>query len=216
MGYALYDMFKGGAPDYAGQAREQEQKRQQAITEGTGKVNKAFAGFTPDFYKKRQKAYLDFATPQLASQYNVTSAQTGFGLENKGLAHGSVAQKSWSDLFRQEGLAKQGLVDTAIGQSQQLQKEVAGNKSKLMDQLYASADPAGAAENATATAASLQIPSTFAPIANQFSGLINQYYLSQILNPRTNASTPSVGAGGSSPQYGNSFAPVPSPSMSYK
>lgn len=209
MGFALVDAFSGGAPDYAGQAASQEAARQARITKGTTAINNAFAGFTPDFYSKAQQAYMDFALPQFANQYNQTKAQIGFQLANRGITRGSSANKQWSDLARQTAVGKQALVDQGIGVSQGLQKDVAGAKNDLLSQLYQSADPAGATAGATAAASQFQIPSSFAPIANQFSGLINQYYISQLLNNRP-AVSPSAPSGG----YGSAFAPLPQTSFS--
>lgn len=212
MGFAIYDAIAGGTPDYAGQAANQEAQRQAAIKKGTAAIDAAYAGFTPDFYNKRAQAYENYALPQLAKQYNDTKAQVGFGLANRGQRGSSVSAKAWSDLFRTEGEAKQGIADTALGQSQALQENVAQSKNNLLNMLYQSADPAGAAAQATSTASSLSVPSTFAPLANQFSGLINQYYLGQVLNPRTTTATSS---GGAPAGYGSSFAPLPQPSATY-
>jgi hypothetical protein len=207
MGFAIYDLASGGPPDYAAQAANQETARQGAITSGKKSINNAFAGFTPKFYQKRQQAYLDYALPQFADQYNQTKGAVGFGLANKGLDKSSQANKSWSDLFHQTATAEQGIADSARGQSQALQEQVAASKNNLMSMLYQSADPGAAASQATSTAASLQAPSTFAPLANQFSGLLNQYYLSSILSSKPSATSVPNAAG-------PSFAPLPGASQS--
>jgi hypothetical protein len=211
VGFALYDLAAGGGPDYAQQATDAEAKRQQKITQGTQSINKAFSGYTPQFYQNREKAYMDYAMPQFAQQYNTTKGQIGFGIANKGLEGGSAAKKQWSDLARTTAVGQQSLADSARGQAQQLQTDVAGAKNNLLNMLYQSADPASAGAQATATASSFQAPSTFAPIANQFSGLINQYYLSQILNNRP-VSAPTTMSGSSG--FGDGLAPLPQPSIS--
>lgn len=205
MGFAIADLFMGhNTPDYAAQAQAAEDKRQAAINTGTADINKAFAGFTPQFYNKRANAYIDYAMPQLADQYRQTSNQVGFGLANKGLSESSTAQKQWSDLFRANTSAKQGIADSAIGQSNQLQQSVANSKAQLLGQLYQTADPASANASAVSTAASFQTPSVFTPLANQFSNIVNQYYLSSLLNQRPATASPvSTNTGGT---Y---FAPLP-------
>ena len=210
MGFAIYDALSGGSPDYAGQAQAAEDRRQAAIRKGTADVNKAFTGFTPQFYNQRRQAYIDYAMPQLSDQYTKTRNQIGFGLENRGLGRSGTAQKQWSDLFRQAGAAKQGIADSATAQAQDLEKQVNLQKQGLINTLYQTADPASASQAAISTAAGFQAPSTFAPLVNQFSGLLNQYYVSQLLNQRQ----PTVTTTGTS-GYGSSFAPLPAVQDSY-
>lgn len=211
MGFAIADAFMGGTPDYAGQAQASENARQAQIRKGTKQVNQAFAGFNPQFYNQRRQAYIDYAMPQLSDQFTQTRNQIGFGLANKGLTQSGTSGKQWSDLFRQEGVAKQNIADTATSQSQALQQQVANSQANLINQLYTTADPASAQQSAIQTAAGFQAPSTFAPLVNQFSGLLNQYYISQLLNqkPATSAAAPDYTS------YGSQFAPLPQPSSSY-
>jgi len=212
MGFAIADAIMGGSPDYAGEAQAAEQKRQQAITSGTKKVNKVFSGFGPQFYNKRRQAYIDYALPQLADQYTQTRNQIGFGLANKGLTSSSTAGKQWSDLFRTAQTARQGVADSANAQANDLKKQIASQRQNLINQLYVTADPASAQQNAIQTAAGFQAPSTFAPLVNQFSGLLNQYYISQLLNQKPATLTADSGQ---SQSYGSSFAPLAPPSSSY-
>ncbi len=206
MSYALFDLASGGSPDYAGEAQKAEDKRQAAIRQGTRQVNQAFGGFNQDFYNKRRQAYIDYAMPQLSDQFTQTRNQVGFGLANKGLTQSSTAGKQWSDVFRQAQTSKQGIADAATAQSQDLAKQVELQRQNLLGQLYTTADPASASQQAISTAAGFQAPSTFAPLVNQFSGLLNQYYISQLLNQKQPIGSLGTGTGG----YGNSFAPLPS------
>lgn len=205
MSFAIADAFMGGGPDYAAAAQSAEDRRQGAVTSGTKSINDAFSGFNPQFYKNRQQAYVNFALPQLGEQYQQARNDIGFGIANRGQYGGSNARKQWSDLFRTNQNARQGIADAAIGQSNDLRKQVAGQKSSLLGQLYASADPANAQSASIGAAASLQQPSVYGPLANQFSGLINQYYMNSLLNPNT----PTTGTTGTTPSYGAGFAPIP-------
>ena len=183
MGFELYSLVSGTGktPDYAGQAAALEAQRQQRIQQGTNEINQIFGAYDKGFFDQRAKAYEDFALPQLSQQYQQTRDQIGFNLANRGLSKSSAANKQWSDLFRNMQSAKQGIADTGRGQAQQLQQQLDTAKGTLLNQLYQSADPAQAAQSAVATAASISQPSTFAPLANQFSGLLNQYVVSQLL-----------------------------------
>ena len=95
------------SPDYSEPARALELSRQNAITTGSGSIEKAFAGFDPAFYNQRAQAYQDFAMPQLSEQYNTTRKQLGYGVANRGLFGSSVEQDKYSDLNRQMGQNKQ-------------------------------------------------------------------------------------------------------------
>src|ERR1051326_4171820 len=182
MGFIIADAIGGGGDDYADQAARQENVRKKKITQGTQAINQAFAGFTPEFYDARAKAYENFALPQLAKQYNDTASQVGFNLENRGLQKSGAGEKSWLDLADTMSTAKQGIVDTGISQAQNLENQVQASKSSELQNLYTSADPSGAAAGATAAAASFATPSVFPALANQFNNLLTTYYTSQLIN----------------------------------
>lgn len=200
MGFVGFDLISGGGNDYAKTAKKQEAARQQAITLGTQKINKAFSGFTPSFYQQRANAYEQFAMPQLANQYRQTRNQVGFGLANRGILASGAAKQQWSDLARDLGTAKQGIADTAISQAQGLRGQVENQRQTLLNQLYQSADPANAGAGATQVAAGYAQPSTFAPLGNMFANLANQYYMSQLINsyrPSSFIQAPPTYGGGS-------------------
>jgi len=200
MGYELVDILHK-TPDYASIAEQQERQRQAAIAQGTSNINAAFGGFTPSFYQKRAQAYTDWAMPQLSQQYQTNRNQVGFNLANRNLLGSGAANKQWSDLNRAMGQARQTIADTGIGQAQGLQQSVEQQRQTLLNQLYQSADPAGAGAAATQSAASFAQPSVFPALGNLFSGLANQYYLSQVINTNrptsyiTSPASYSVGSG---------------------
>lgn len=191
VGTTAYSLANG-SPDYAGQAAAQEQQRQNQISTGTASINNAFSGFTPDFFKGVQQSYTDYATPQLAQQYQNTKNQIGFGLANRGSTKSGAANTAWNDLGQSMATAKQNVVDTGINQANTLQSNINSAKQSEINTLQQTADPAGAAASATSTAAGFATPSTFQPLADQFTNLINQYYSSQLLNNYRPGSTGAV------------------------
>lgn len=218
MGFALFDAASGGGPDYASIAQQQEQQRQQAITQGTQNINRAFAGFTPQFYQGRVKAYENFAMPQLSQQYQVNKNQVGFNLANRGIFGGSAANKQYGDLNTAMAQAQQGIADQGLAQANALQQQVEQQRNQLLGQLYQGADPSGAGAAAAQTAASFAQPSTFGPLANQFQNFANTYYLSQLINAyRPQQTGAMMGGGGGGPTYsGNAGAlPAPAGTVSY-
>ena len=183
MGFEGFDLiFKNKTPDYAGIANSQEQQRQQAIQFGTNEVNKRFAGFDDAFYNQRAKDYMAFSLPQLARQYQTNRNQVSFNLANRGLRNSTAANRQYGDLDIANAQAAQGIVDSGIGQAQQLQRQVEQQRNSLLGMVNQSVDPAGAAGGATRAAAGFTPPSTFGPLANQFQNFANTYYLSQLIN----------------------------------
>lgn len=172
--------FKG--QDYGELAANQENRRQAAVNQGIGQVNSSFSGFTPSFYQQRAKDYVNWATPQLSSQYITNRNAIGANLANRGLMNSSAAKNQWSSLARSTTQAKQTVADAGQSASNALQQQVEAQRANILDQLYQSADPAGAASAAGHTAASYAAPSVFPAVGNLFSGIANQYYLSSLIN----------------------------------
>lgn len=169
------------------------------------RTDKTYKGFDDNFYQQRAQAYEDFAMPQLQQQYGDTFKQINYGLANRGLSRSTAAGTQYSTLNRETGRAQQQIADTGIAQSQQLKSSVEDARQRAISMLYQTADPAQASAAAINTASSFQAPSTFAPIANMFSNLANQYYMSNVLNSYKNQSgIPNSGFGNTyqSPNYG--------------
>jgi hypothetical protein len=204
--------FRG--PDYGETAAQQEQLRESAIAQGTSSINNAFSGFTPSFYQQRAQDYVNFAQPQLAQQYQTNRNQIGFGLANRNLLGSGAADQQWSNLARAMGQAQQQIADTGQGQANALQQQVENQRQTLYNQLYQSADPAGANQAAVQTAATYAQPSVFPAVGNLFTNLANQYYLSQLIN----AYRPNQASGSAAylpPTYSAGAGSLPSPEGYY-
>lgn len=196
---------------YADVAARQERRRQQNITQGTASINQAYSGFNPQFYQQRAQDYINYAQPQLAQQYRTNQADMGFGLANHGLLGSSIAAKKGSLLNRTEAQAQRNVVDAGTAQAQALQNQIEGSRSNLLNNLYQSADPAGAGRQAISTAASFSAPSIFQPLADQFGSIAQSYYLASLLNhPQGQA-----GAGYYSPTNESGLGAGPTTPTSY-
>jgi hypothetical protein len=149
--------------------------------------DKTFKGFQPDFFNKAAQSYVDFATPQLAKQYDDTQRSITYGLSNRGLLSSGARNKAMSDLALTTGQAEQGIADTARGTAQGLLKNITAARQAAIDALYQSADPGRALQQAVSSAAQFSIPSSFAPLANSFSSLANQYATNYLYNPPVQA-----------------------------
>lgn len=139
-------------------------------------------GFGPDFYNQRQQDYLNFATPQVEEQYGKTLGSLTNSLSNQGLRHSSVSDKMQGSL--QEELSRQlaGQSNLAMGQSQDLQKQVAQEQAQLTQQLQQSANPAQTSVQALQASSQLQAPSVLQPLGNLFSNWSSLYGTNQMQN----------------------------------
>jgi hypothetical protein len=92
-----------------------------------------------------------------------------------------VQRDQQSALARAATLGKQTLYDQGRSQAQQLRQAVDESKGNVTQQLYQSADPAFARQQASEQASTFGQPSLFAPIANMFSSFTNDYLTNQLI-----------------------------------
>ncbi len=172
--------FSSGSRNTERLLQQQQEQRQQNIQEGVTRINNAFSGFTPEFYKQAEGNYLASALPQLANQYQANTAQLTSGLSNRGLLQSSAGQQAQQGLRRQNSLASTLLANQSLGVGQDLRQQVQNQKTALINQLQQSTDPTLAGQQALAGAASIQAPSLLSPLANMFQNFSNIYLADQV------------------------------------
>lgn len=172
----------------------------------TATPSQNFAGYNNDFFNQRARAYEDYALPQLGQQYQTTKNAVNFNLANRGLLGGSVAGKENNDLNLTMGQQKQAIADQGQQQAQSLRSDVQNSKLQAISQLYQTANPAQAQASALADASRFTAPSAFAPLANGFSNLVNQYTMNQQIAGYQQQPGGYGGGGGYSP-YGQYTSP---------
>lgn len=172
--------------------------RHLALTGGLYNSAATAPGFNNDFYNQKQQAYIGYALPQVASQYNQMNQNTAFNLANRGLSQSSAGNMLRGSLEKERQLQTQGVGDAAIQQTNQLRQDVENQRSLLVSQLYASGDPNTSMQGALNTAANFQTPNTYQPLGNMFSNWANMYLAKQYLGA---PQTPGGGMGGYNP-YG--------------
>lgn len=177
-------------PKYGDEAAKTEQLRQDRIKQGTAEVEAAFGSFAPSFFDERAKSYVDYAMPQLASQYQTARNQLLTNLASRGLLSSSVGQRQASSLTKQTEGAKQSIFETGRAQAQDLERQLQDRKNAIIGQLYQSADPANARASAVSTAASFRQPSAFAPLANTFADMTNTFYTNKLIEATRRSSVP--------------------------
>lgn len=178
LGGLLGGLFSSSKPDYKAQYPGQLNKGNLYVKG----PDQTYQGFGPDFYTQREYDYIHSAMPQLAQQYRDTSNSINYGLANRGLTGSSAGRTAQTKLAQTTGEGEQAIADQAIQQAQGLQSNIEAARQKAIDQLYATTNPSQAAASAISSAAGFQIPQTYQPISNMFSGLMNSYANSQFFN----------------------------------
>lgn len=127
-----------------------------------------FGGFTDDFYKGREKAYTDFATPQLEDQQAEARKQLTYALSRNGTLNSSIRADQEATLGKIAGTARQGIADTARTQANQTRSSVEGARSDLINTLTSTGDVEGSVSSALSRATALSAPTQFSPLGGMF------------------------------------------------
>ncbi len=119
-------------------------------------------------WEQQQRAYMDYAKPQLEDQYGDAQEQLTYALANQGQLAGSVAGDRQARLGRDYDLRRQEVADKARGVGNQARADVADQKQSLLQMLSASADPGATATAARSAVGSLQNTPEFSPLGPLF------------------------------------------------
>lgn len=127
-----------------------------------------FGGFTEDFYKGREKAYSDFATPQLEDQLADARKKLTFTLARSGTLNSSVRAAKEAELEKEAGTARQGIADAALGVGNEARNAVESARSDLINTLTSTGDVDSSVRSALARSSALSAPVQFSPIGSLF------------------------------------------------
>lgn len=158
----------GGGDGGAAAARAAEEERQANVRAATGRVNETFAKFDDGFYQGRERAFVDYANPQLDDQYARAREKLIFALADAGTTRSSVAAQKLADLERDYGLRKIEVADQARGYAQQARGDVESARGDLIRQATATGDAALAGTAATNEASRLASAQVFSPLGQVF------------------------------------------------
>lgn len=162
----------GGAAD---QARQAETARQGRITAGMNDINNSFAAFTPDYYKDYTNKIVAQGTPDINQQYKDASDQTAFTFGSSNPGGSSASADAFGRLKQQQGQSLLDLTNNAASQTNALRGNVEAQRSAVVNELQASADPLSAIQQADRQASALSAPPAYSPIAGLFSNLTGQF-----------------------------------------
>jgi hypothetical protein len=157
----------------AAEARAAEDRRQAQIAAGTTQVNDIFSKFDDNYYGGVQKASDDFYMPQVDDQYEEARRKMVLTLGGSGRLNGSSGARDLGTLDERYRTQRADLANRGISTANDYRTDVERNRSEVLNQLNASANPASAAATANARAQSLTAPPTFSAIGNLFTDLLS-------------------------------------------
>lgn len=153
----------------AKRAREEEAARQQRIREGTTRINTIFDGqFNDDFFAGQERAFTDYALPQVQDQSAQAGRQLLFDLDRRGQIEGSARADLSAELQKRTDLQTQKVRDDARAFGTTARNNVEAARGDLISLLNATGDAEGAASSALARSEALSRPPAFSPVANLF------------------------------------------------
>ena len=170
-----------GVSSNAGKEIEKQQlARQQSIQQGTALIDKAFKGFTPEYYEGVRGATLGTLVPQFERQYRDASKGTALSFANRGTLKSSGAREAGTRLAQDRGLGRILIDNQAEGAVRETKAQVSQAKNTATSQLIASQDPTLAAQQAITGAAGIGAPSPIAPLGQFFNTAATGYLAHQV------------------------------------
>lgn len=167
----MFNEQQAAAQRQAEEARQAEVRRQGNITEGQGIISDMFGQFDDGFYSTQQQNYVDYAKPQLQTQYQDAMQSLTRSLARSGNLSSSLRGQSMADLQRQfdQGLSTiQSQGATYAGQSKSAIEQA---RSGLLSQNANLADPGTIRGLTESQVKSLGQAQTYTPLSSLISAL---------------------------------------------
>ena len=158
-----------GGDGGAGQARADEQARQERIRAGTESINSTFGQFDDSFYAKRRNDALNYFNPQLEDQYAKAKRDLTFSLDSAGTTNSSIRAQKESELAQLYDTNRRQVADQAMTMANNARSNVESARGELVSSLNASGDSEQASRSAIARAGALSAADGYSPIGQLFS-----------------------------------------------
>jgi hypothetical protein len=189
----------GGDSGAAEQQRQQEEARNARIASGMGQLNDQFSKFDDSYYNDYAGKLVNYWKPDIGRQFKDANDKLAFTFASSNPGGSSSSARAFARLREDRDRRLLEATDNATTQSNDLRKNVEGQRASLVAQLNATADPAAAANAAQNSIAGLSQPPAYEPLGDLFSNLTEQFAISQ---QAARSGYPgwgfSVGGGGSS------------------
>lgn len=171
----------GGSSDNgeAAQARQAENARNARISSGMGAVDQQFSQFTDDYYNDYAKKLVDYWRPDINQQAKDANAKLAYTFAGSTPGGSSMQDDALKRLQETRNKSLVEASDNATSKSNELRQNVEGQRSAVISQLNATADPSSAATTAASNAAALSQGPVYSPVGDLFSNLTSQFAVSQ-------------------------------------
>lgn len=193
-------MSSGGGGGAARQAEQRERDRENRIRSGMSRIEQVFADFGDDFYNQQRQAQLDYVLPQVRDQYAEAQRQLTYTLARGKQLNSSVAAKRNAQLMKERDLSLARADSLADQTVKQARADVERERSDLIAQLQATADPESAANQARNRSDQLRIGQPLADVGILFQNATAG--LAASLAPRYDEYGQRVVRGGGGPSFG--------------
>ena len=157
-----------------GGARAAEEQRQSSIRSGTATINQNFSQFDDPYFAGQSQKYTDYYKPQLTEQYDKARRDLILSLTRTGGINSSAGAQRLADLDLENNRQIGAMTDSAAQFGTQARTDVERNRSELIGQLNASADPASAAASSLSRAQILSAQPAFSPLGDLFTKFAQQ------------------------------------------
>lgn len=161
-------MCGGGGDDGSAEARRREMERQTKIRTGMMMIDRIFQPYNDDFFNKRRDAYVAYASPQLEQEASDAGLRLSAALSRSGALQSSEAIKRNARLRRDHQIQRQAMVDRGTAMGNEGRRDIENARSSVVADLYATADPAAAAQASVARAKIASQDPSFDPIGRLF------------------------------------------------
>lgn len=161
----------GDAGRAAERAAQAEARRQSNIQEATGSINRNFSQFNDQWYDQRRNEFLDYANPQLSSQFQQAKRNVLSSLARSGNLNSSVGARRIGELLKERDLQLSNIQNQATDFTNQIRGDVESRRANLINLANTGADPAQTAQVATNAAQALSAPRGFSPIGQLFANV---------------------------------------------
>lgn len=152
-------------------ARQAEARRQSNITQGSNEIASVFGQFDDSFYNQRSQDYLNYALPQLDTQYQDEQRNLIAQLARTGNLNSSVRGDLMGKLLGQYNTNKVNLQDTANNYATSARAQVEQARASLLKSNSELADPGVIRTMANAQASGVKVAPQYQSLGDMIANL---------------------------------------------
>lgn len=153
----------------------QQARHDRAVGKGKSSIDKAFEQFTPDYFDKYRKSYVDAYNPQLRDQYGLAKDQLTSALADRDILESTPGANAFGQLSKTLENGEADIGNKAMDAENTLKGTVSNTKTGLYTLNSAAADPYTVAAQAQAQSGAITAPTSFGPLGNVFAGALQPF-----------------------------------------